>query len=202
MTRINYFVATVRSQERWLLGSEARAKVVNDFFDVALPLGGVLSIPFIGTILDRTSTPFALGLLVFFATIIGVLGCLPYMWAAIGNVSLFVVYRPFYYTTVSDYSAKVFGFQTFGKVYGLIICLAGLLNFVQSPLDALTHVAFNLNPIPVNAILLGIAVAVGSSLVVYTYVKSRDMQRDQLEEEAEDATETLMPSANGNTYGT
>lgn len=202
MTRINYFVATVRSQERWLLGSEARAKVVNDFFDVALPLGGVLSIPFIGTILDRTSTPFALGLLVFFATIIGVLGCLPYLWAAIGNVSLFVIYRPFYYTAVSDYSAKVFGFQTFGKVYGLIICLAGLLNFVQSPLDALTHVVFDLNPIPVNAMLLGIAVLVGGSLVVYTYVKSRDMQRDRLEDEAEDATETAMPSATNGTYGT
>lgn len=203
MTRINYFVATIRSQERWLLGSEDRAKTVNGFFDVALPLGGVISIPFIGSILDRTSTPFALGLLVFFATIIGVLGCLPYMWAAIGNVLLFVVYRPFYYTAVSDYSAKVFGFQTFGKVYGLIICLAGILNFVQSPLDALTHVVFNLNPIPVNVILLALAVLVGTSLVAYTAVKSRNMKRDHLEEEAEDATEALMPNANGNhDYGT
>ena len=91
--------------------------------------------PFIGTLLDKTSTPFALGFLVFTATVIGVLGCLPYTWAAIANVCLFVIYRPFYYTTVSDYSAKVFGFVTFGKVYGLVICLAGLFNFLQSPLD-------------------------------------------------------------------
>ncbi|KAK5950693.1 hypothetical protein OHC33_008360 [Knufia fluminis] len=202
MTRINYFVATVRSQERWLLGSEDRAKTVNDFFDIALPLGGVLSIPFIGTVLDHTSTPFALGLLVFFATIIGVLGCLPYMWAAIGNVVLFVVYRPFYYTAVSDYSAKVFGFQTFGKVYGLIICMAGILNFVQSPLDALTHTVFNLNPIPVNAILLGCAVAVGTLLVAYTAIKSRNMKREHLEEEAEGAGDSLMPAVNGGSYGT
>ncbi|KAJ9664146.1 hypothetical protein H2198_000364 [Neophaeococcomyces mojaviensis] len=202
MTRINYFVATVRSQERWLLGSEDRAKTVNDFFDIALPVGGVLSIPFIGTVLDHTSTPFALGLLVFFATIIGVLGCLPYMWAAVGNVCLFVIYRPFYYTTVSDYSAKVFGFQTFGKVYGLIICLAGLLNFIQSPLDALTHVVFDLNPIPVNVILLGLAVAVGSSLVAYTAIKSRNMRRSQLEAEAEGAGDSLMPAVNGGSYGT
>ena len=202
MTRINYFVATVRSQERWLLGSEGRAKTVNDFFDAALPLGGVLSIPFIGTVLDRTSTPFALGLLVFFATVIGVLGCLPYMWAAIGNVVLFVVYRPFYYTAVSDYSAKVFGFQTFGKVYGLIICLAGILNFIQSPLDAVTHTVFKNNPIPVNVILLGCAVVVGTSLVAYTAIKSRNMKRNQLEAEAEGATDNLMPSVNGGSYGT
>ncbi|KAK5093684.1 hypothetical protein LTR70_005683 [Exophiala xenobiotica] len=202
MTRINYFVATVRSQERWLLGSEARAETVNEFFDIALPVGGVLSIPFIGTVLDHTSTPIALGILVFFATVIGVLGCLPYMWAAIGNVALFVIYRPFYYTAVSDYSAKVFGFQTFGKVYGLIICLAGILNFIQSPLDALTHTVFNLNPIPINLILLACAVAVGTALVAYTAVKSRNMKRQQLEVEAEGATDNVMPAVNGTSYGT
>ncbi|OAG36586.1 hypothetical protein AYO21_09243 [Fonsecaea monophora] len=204
MTRINYFVATIRPQERYLLGSPESAKLVNDFFDVALPLGGVLSIPFIGLLLDNTSTPFALGFLVVVATIIGVLGCLPYMWAAIANVCLFVVYRPFYYTTVSDYSAKVFGFQTFGKVYGLIICLAGLFNFLQSPLDAVTHMVFNNNPIPVNVILMSIAVIVGSALVTFTSIKARTMKRDFLEDEAEGATESLMPSAmtNGSGYGT
>jgi hypothetical protein len=202
MTRINYFVATIRPQERYLLGSDQKAQMVNEFFDIALPLGGVLSIPFIGVILDNTSTPFALCFLVVSATIIGILGCLPYTWAAIANVCLFVVYRPFYYTTVSDYSAKVFGFVTFGKVYGLIICLAGLFNFLQSPLDALTHVVFNLNPVPVNVMLMSLAVIVGTALVSFTFVKSRSMARDKLEDEAEGATESLMPNANGTTYGT
>ena len=202
MTRINYFVATIRPQEKYLLGSAHKAKLINEFFDVALPLGGVLSIPFIGTLLDNTSTPFALGFLVVTATIIGVLGCLPYVWAAVANVSLFVAYRPFYYTTVSDYAAKVFGFQTFGKVYGLIICLAGLFNFLQSPLDAVTHVIFNHNPVPVNVILMGIAVVFGSALVSFTHIRSRSMKRDLLEDEAEGAIETLMPNVNGASYGT
>lgn len=197
MTRINYFVATIRPQERYLLGSDQAAKTVNDFFDVALPLGGVLSIPFIGSLLDRTSTPFALGSLVVIATVIGVLGCLPYMWASIANVCLFVVYRPFYYTTVSDYAAKVFGFQTFGKVYGLIICLAGLFNFLQSPLDAATHVVFHLDPVPVNAILTGLALVVGTSLVVFVSVRSGNMKRDLLEDEAEGAEERMMPGGEG-----
>jgi MFS family permease len=201
MTRINYFVATIRPQERYLLGSDRNAKLVNDFFDVALPLGGVLSIPFIGVLLDNTSTPFALGFLVTTATVIGILGCLPYVWAAIANVCLFVVYRPFYYTTVSDYAAKVFGFQTFGKVYGLIICLAGLFNFLQSPLDAATHKVFNNNPVPVNVVLLSLAVIVGFILVTYTAWRARTIHREMLEDEAERATETLMPG-NSNGYGT
>ena len=195
MTRINYFVATVWTQYEYMLHSDDLAELINHVFDVALPVGGVLSIPFIGLVLDNTSTPFTLGLLVFVATAIGVLGVLPFMWAAYGNIILFVLYRPLYYTAVSDYAAKVFGFQTFGKVYGLIICLAGLLNFSQSGLDAMTHKVFHRDPLPVNILLLLIALAVGVALVGYVYHQSRHLKRDALEEEAEDAADTRMPVA-------
>jgi MFS family permease len=105
MTRINYFVATVRSQYEHMLGSHADAVAVNNFFDVALPLGGVIAIPFIGLILDNTSTVLVLSVLVFNATLIGILGAIPHMWAAYANICIFVVYRPFYYTCVSYVSA-------------------------------------------------------------------------------------------------
>jgi MFS family permease len=195
MTRINFFVATIRPQYEYLLHSFKAAVRINTFFDVALPLGGLVAVPFIGVILDNTSTPFVLGLLVSLATVIGVLGTLQHTWAAYANVTLFVIYRPLYYTTVSDYSAKVFGFQTFGKVYGLIICLAGLFNFTQSGLDAITHRVFDNDPIPVNIMLLCLAFCVGSALVGFVWFESRSMKRHMLEDEAEGATERLMPEA-------
>ena len=195
MTRINYFVATIRVQYEYILGSFDKAVEINTFFDVALPLGGVLSIPFIGLVLDHTSTVTVLSALVSIATTIGVLGCLPYTWAAYANVSLFVLYRPFYYTAVSDYAAKVFGFRTFGTVYGFIICLAGLFNFSQSGLDALCHKVFNNNPVPVNLILLGAALLVGGSLCIFVGVSAYKIQREGLENDAEHAQETVMPGA-------
>jgi MFS family permease len=195
MTRINYFVATIRPQYEYLLGDYNKAVAINKFFDVALPLGGVISVPFIGMILDNTSTPLALGLLVATATGIGVLGIIPEVWAAYANVCLFVVYRPFYYTAVSDYAAKVFGFATFGKVYGLIICLSGLFNFSQSALDALTYKVFDKNPIPVDIILLVVAFIIGVALVWYVRKKSRSISKRELREEAEEAEERLMPGA-------
>ncbi|PBP22644.1 MFS general substrate transporter [Diplocarpon rosae] len=195
MTRINYFVATIRPQYEFILRSYDKAVEINTFFDIALPLGGILSIPFIGLLLDNTSTLFVLAALVSIATMVGVLGCLPYTWAAYANVSLFVLYRPFYYTTVSDYAAKVFGFRTFGTVYGLIICLAGLFNFSQSGLDALLHKVFNGNPIYVNLILLCSALAVGGVLCVYVGVRSYQMRREGLVAEAEHTRETVMPGA-------
>ena len=186
MTRINYFVATIRPQYEYLLGDYDLAEQVNNIFDIALPLGGILSIPFIGLILDNTSTTFVLTFLVAIASAIGVLGVLPYLWAAYANVVLFVLYRPLYYTAVSDYAAKVFGFHTFGKVYGLIICLAGLLNFVQSALDALRYKQFNGDPVPVNIILLVAVFLVGFMLVTYVYRKSRELRRAALGDEHEE----------------
>ena len=193
MTRINYFVATIRTQYDYLLKCSKLAEHFNQVFDIALPLGGVISVPFIGVVLDNTSTLFVLGLLVTTATVIGVLGVLPYKWAAYANITIFVLYRPLYYTAVSDYAAKVFGFHTFGKVYGLIICLAGLLNFSQSALDAMAHKVFHGNPTPVNIMLLVIALVVGLALVGYVWHQSRSLARKGLEEEAENTRDTLLP---------
>ncbi|KAL9019253.1 MAG: hypothetical protein Q9185_003427 [Variospora sp. 1 TL-2023] len=202
MTRINYFVATIRTQYEHLLSSHAQAVHVNHVFDVALPLGGVLAIPLIGLVLDNTSTPFVLALLVSVATAIGLLGVLPYLWAAYANVALFVLYRPLYYTAVSDYAAKVFGFHTFGKVYGLIICLAGVLNFLQSALDAATHRVFDGDPVPINTVLLAVALVVGAALVGFVAWKSRVMGRERLEDEAEGgARERVMPEEQPNGGG-
>lgn len=101
MTRINYFVATIRSQYTYIFHDYSKAVEINNFFDVALPVGGIISIPFIGLILDNTSTTFTLSLLVTIATTIGVLGVIPETWAAYANIVLFVLYRPLYYTAVS-----------------------------------------------------------------------------------------------------
>lgn len=95
----------------------------------------------------------------------------------------------------SDYSAKVFGFATFGKVYGLIICLAGLLNFSQSALDAATHKVFHNNPVPVNVILLSLALLVGMALVAYVATKSRAIKSLSLDQDAGEASESLIPRA-------
>ncbi|KAI0890599.1 MFS general substrate transporter [Annulohypoxylon maeteangense] len=175
MTRINYFVATIRPQYEAIFGSTEKAIEINNFFDLALPLGGIISIPFIGAILDHTSTVAVLSTLVVVATTIGVLGVLPYTWAAYANIVLFVLYRPFYYTAVSDYSAKVFGFRTFGTVYGTIICLSGLFNFSQSALDYLFHRTFRGDPVPVNLLLLALGLVIGICLVGFVAIKARSL---------------------------
>ncbi|KAG7795328.1 hypothetical protein KL929_004095 [Ogataea haglerorum] len=174
MLRLNYFVATVNSQYTFLLGSYEKSAKLNKIFDIALPLGGVLSIPVIGRILDGCSTSLVMFMLLAVSILIGVLNCIKNSFAAgVVNVLIFVCYRPFFYTSISDYCAKVFGFETFGTVYGSVMTISGIFNFLQSPLDRLTHTVFKMNPIPLNLLLLFVTLVIGGTHVVYVHVQSK-----------------------------
>lgn len=101
MLRMNYFIATIRSQYRFMLDSEDYAEDINHFFDAALPIGGVVATPFIGVLLNNLSVATALAVLTVFIIIIGVLNCLPFLWAGYATVVAFVLFRPLYYSAMS-----------------------------------------------------------------------------------------------------
>lgn len=174
MVRINYFIATIHEQYSYLLASPSLTKQVTHAFNILLPLSGLFSIPVTGLILDYTTTATTLTILVSVATLIGILGCIPNnLPIAYIHVFIFTLFRPFYYTAISDYTATVFGFRTFGKVYGLITCIAGIGNFAQAGLDTLTIKVFDRNPIPVNAVLALDVLLVGMGLVAFVWWKGR-----------------------------
>ena len=101
MLRMNYFIATIRTQYEYMLGSEELAIGINHFFDIALPVGGVACTPVIGLFLDNLSVPSALSVIVSLSTAIGILNSLPFLWAANMTVILFVILRPLYYSAMS-----------------------------------------------------------------------------------------------------
>lgn len=74
----------------------------------------------------------------------------------------------------SDYTAKIFGFASFGRVYGMLTCLSGLVQFVQSGLDALTHGPLGGDPTPINIFIGAAGTVLGLLLTMYVHVKSRD----------------------------
>ncbi|KAI1491936.1 amino acid transporter [Biscogniauxia mediterranea] len=189
MLRMNYFIATVRSQYRYLLQSEEAAEAINNFFDIALPVGGIAATPFIGLLLDNLSVAATLATLTVYIAVIGVLNCLPYLWAGYATVVSFVFFRPLYYSAVSDYATKVFGFATFGRVYGTITCVSGLVNFAQYGLDALTHgPVLAGNPTPINAAMGVAGTALGAVLAAYVAVRSRSyrLELDSLQKKTGD----------------
>lgn len=193
MLRINFFVATIRFQELYLYQNEALATSINHFFDIALPVGGLCAIPFIGLLLDNLTTLNVLWLLSIISVIVGVAGCLAWLPATYLGIILMVLYRPFYYTAVSDFCAKVFGFETFGTVYGTIICFSGLCNILQQFMDKLTHSYFDGNPVPVNATLTGFTVLFAGLIIGYVRSQELAMSRRSLEIEAQEAMIRSIP---------
>ncbi|KAI2466357.1 putative MFS transporter [Annulohypoxylon bovei var. microspora] len=173
MLRMNYFIATVRSQYRYLLQSDRLAEDINHFFDVALPVGGVFATPFIGLLLNNLSVATASAVITLFIVLLGVLNCLPQLWAGYATVVAFVLFRPLYYSAVSDFATKIFGFATFGRIYGTITCLSGLVNFVQSGLDALTHGPLEDDPTLVNAVMAAGGTVLGIALTSYIVIQGR-----------------------------
>ncbi|QRG38577.1 hypothetical protein FDK38_002989 [Candidozyma auris] len=194
MLRINYFVATVRAQELYLYnGDQDLAIRINHFFDIALPLGGICAIPFIGLLLDNLTTLSVLWILSITSVAVGVFGLMSWLPGTYAGIILLVVYRPFYYTAVSDFCAKVFGFETFGTVYGMIICISGICNILQQFLDRVTHVYFNMNPGPVNLVLTVLTAVFALAIILFVKSQELEMKRRNLELEAQNASLQSIP---------
>lgn len=77
-------------------------------------------------------------------------------------------------TIDSDYATKVFGFGTFGRIYGTLVCVSGLINLAQTGLDSITHDVLQGNPIPVNAALAAAGALSGAVLTVFVTVRGRE----------------------------
>lgn len=208
MLRMNYFIATIRAQYRYLLQSEKLAEDINHFFDVALPVGGVFATPFIGLLLNNLSVATASAVLTLFIVLIGILNCLPQLWAGYATVVAFVLFRPLYYSAISDFATKIFGFATFGRIYGTITCLSGLINLVQSGLDALTHGPLNGNPTPINAVMAAGGTILGTALTAYVIIQGRLFQHKMQQKEDADRVQERLGlireerEAEENGYGT
>lgn len=102
MTRMNYFIATVRAQYRYMLGNDDKgAEAINDFFDVALPVAGVVTTPLIGVLLNEVPVWGTLAVLTVLIVVLGVLNCVGTLAAGYATVVAFVLFRPLYYSAVS-----------------------------------------------------------------------------------------------------
>lgn len=101
MLRMNYFIATIRAQYRYMLNSDDAARSINHFFDGALPIAGIISTPYVCPLLNRFSVATILLVLTIYIVIIGILNCLPFIWAGYSTVVAFVLFRPLYYSVVS-----------------------------------------------------------------------------------------------------
>ncbi|KDQ16482.1 hypothetical protein BOTBODRAFT_30811 [Botryobasidium botryosum FD-172 SS1] len=160
--RINYYISTVQSQLSFYLdGDEDKAMKLAMRFSLLLPAGGLLGVPIIALLLHvcgLTATGFVL---LVTGVAYSVLGLIPLVSTQIAAICVFVIFRPLMYTFVNDYCAKVFGFETFGRVMGLANSLAGLFVLILGPIDLLVKGPLEGDYTPANVTMM--VVGMGSA---------------------------------------
>lgn len=106
-----------------------------------------------------------------------------------------------YYSAISDYAAKVFGFASFGRIYGTVVCISGLSNFAQTAIDALVFGPLHGNPVPINIGLGACGAIVGLALTIYVAIKGRVFHEEKVQVETEER-QRLMSVSEAGGYGT
>lgn len=67
----------------------------------------------------------------------------------------------------------MFGFATFGRIYGTVTCVSGAAQLAQPALDAFVHGVLLDNPIPLNAFFAIMGTMLSGALAIFVYVKTR-----------------------------
>ncbi|KAJ1308923.1 hypothetical protein OPQ81_004608 [Rhizoctonia solani] len=135
--RINWEIQTIPEQLVFYLGDSGVTSRTTSFFSVLLPIGGIIGVPLFGWLLDHRTTFDASAVILVIGVIYGTLGMSHTVATQIASILLFVILRPLLYIFVGDYCGKAFGYNTFGRVYGLITTLVGLLSLILGPVDSL-----------------------------------------------------------------
>ncbi|TPX48746.1 hypothetical protein SeMB42_g00317 [Synchytrium endobioticum] len=144
MLKMNFYIGSLGEQLEDKPGAAENPAVVESIltlFNVALPAGGILAIPFIGFLLDNYMPSTVLLVLSALGLSFGVLGLIPNLPLQYVTALFFTMLRPLVYTAGNDYCGKTFGFITFGRVYGTMNLAAGGFNLVQY---LLSNIAINL----------------------------------------------------------
>ncbi|QRV72651.1 major facilitator superfamily transporter [Ceratobasidium sp. AG-Ba] len=162
--RINWLIQTISEQLLFYLQDPRLVNKALTIFTLLLPLGGIVGVPIFGWLLDNR-TVFDASLVIMVGGIVyGVLGMIHSTVTQMVSISTFVILRPLLYVFVGDYCGKAFGFQTFGRIYGLVNTLVGVLGLVLSPIDRLVKGPLHGNYDIVNA--AGLITGLLSSLLI------------------------------------
>lgn len=156
MLHQNFYLGTLGDQIFMFANNdpdaEALATEILQQFAVFYPLGCLLSIIPVGTLVRNTSVSTSLFVYCAANLIFSGLSLVPYVQVQWVTSAIYIMVRVGFFTVMSTYSATIFGFQNLGAMFGCAGCLAGLCSLLGV---VLSHRALNVDHsfVVVNTIL-------------------------------------------------
>eukprot|EP01117_Protostelium_nocturnum_P012104 TRINITY_DN4435_c0_g1_i2.p1 TRINITY_DN4435_c0_g1~~TRINITY_DN4435_c0_g1_i2.p1 ORF type:complete len:359 (+),score=128.24 TRINITY_DN4435_c0_g1_i2:557-1633(+) len=170
MLWFNSTLGTIDYQLRSKLGESLGLKAA-EIFGFVLPIGFIAG-PFVGTIIERIRSSYSFFFITLLYILISSLNFVPVYEVQIFNFILFTFCRAYYYSVLAAYTIKQFGFETFGRLFGLLMFGAGIFGMLQTPLIWMSVDYFGGNFIPYNIFQLASHIFL-LSFPVYVWMKER-----------------------------
>jgi hypothetical protein len=137
-----FYVASASTQTSTLLllnnspSISSDSSFFNTFFNAALPLGGVVSMPISSWLLSRNKErdDIVLGFVMTMASIQMVFNLVPEFWSQLVATSLFAVVRSLKWSTFSEFMVKRYPLKHFGMLLGFCNLSVALATLAVHPL--------------------------------------------------------------------
>lgn len=144
--RVNYYIGTINDQ---LLGFPNVTRDYADFltrmFALILPIGGVLSVPVIGLFLDKMGLAFSIWALCITGLLYAGLALCTFWPVEVQYITFVAVafFRALLFSVMATYVAVQFSFVHFGKLWGIVFLLGGIVNLAEYFLVDIVQTSFN-----------------------------------------------------------
>ena len=103
-------------------------------FNLAVPLGGILSVPLTGYILNSQPSYVSFGLLFVISVASSIVSLVDDANLQIVTICLFAFIRGLFYSATSSLLSRFFGTRIFGSVYGMVLSIAALACLLHYPI--------------------------------------------------------------------
>jgi len=118
---------------------------------------GWLAVPLIQASIRRLGIFGTLHITTMFGVLCPVVQLIPNLWLQLVGAIAYTVFRTFLFSIIAAYNAELFGPQTMGRVMGVCLLVAGMVNLSQTPLVKMSYGNFalvNLGSILVSLLIV------------------------------------------------
>jgi len=140
LLRVNFYIGTVEYQVESIVGNP---KYWTEVFGFVLPIGGLISAPIVGWLLDHKPVWFNVCFLQLVGLAYGALICMNTVTAMVAAFAVFAFFRAYLFSCMAHFVTVAFGMSNFGKLWGTIFTLSGILNFGIVPMTMIVHTYLN-----------------------------------------------------------
>lgn len=163
MFRFNVYIGTLNDclQEKLVppSGQVGDSAEMSTWFGWILPIGGVVSCYFVGRTIDNASLTTNVCVVCVLTVLYSILCFASEWWLIIVSFVTFSYARAAFYGVMCAYVSFVFGFRHFGKIYGSMVLLGGLICLKIPAVDDMITMSHSLTGVNIFLLLLSVTLS-------------------------------------------